>query len=79
MLKTFDVTHFRRYVTPPDNTSKQIRRFAFSVIDVYKVLGMLYGKAEREKLVPIESVTHDLSITRCVPFGSASTATLLMF
>ena len=37
MLKTFDVTHFRRYVTPPDNTSKQIRRFAFSVIDVYKV------------------------------------------
>ena len=35
MLKTFDVTHFRRYVTPPDNTSKQIRRFAFSVIDVF--------------------------------------------
>ena len=61
MLKTFDVTHFRRYVTPPDNTSKQIRRFAFSVIDVYKemvesrphalmtpiriLLGALKGKA----------------------------------
>ena len=43
------------------------------------VLGMLYGKAEREKLVPIGSLTHDLSITRCVPFGSASIAALLMF
>ena len=42
MLKTFDVTHFRRYVTPPDNTSKQIRRFAFSVIDVYKALASLF-------------------------------------
>ena len=53
MLKTFDVTHFRRYVTPPDNTSKQIRRFAFSVIDVYKDLGSTFkwsSLVEEERL-----------------------------
>ena len=62
MLKTFDVTHFRRYVTPPDNTSKQIRRFAFSVIDVYKVKEAV-GFAQKVHFAVLLSLQFAPSIT----------------